>query len=373
MKKSILSAIAVECKIIFRNRGVMLIIFLAPLIYSLLYSAGYAKQVLHKVPIAVIDNSHSHNSRQLISMLSASPYLQLSYNPTDMIEAKELLLNREIFGIVYIPNNYSKALIEGKQAVVSIYCDASYFLMYRQVFQGVVSVISTINRRYNTNPAIIYQSHTLFNASLGYGTFIMPAILLVILQQTLLMGIGVVGGVWYKRALYSHFSPITTATAKCIVYGAIYAVTASYLLTLHYHIFGYPTNGTLTAIISVIVPYILSAILLAIALSTLFKRPEAAIMSIIWTSIPTLLLSGASLPTEAFPEWLHIIGKVLPSSSAVPAFIRVQTMGATITEVSTEIVWLWCLVVIYGGCAIVAIKKRMPRRTTKSWTSNLPS
>lgn len=369
MKYGILSAIATECKIILKNRGVMLIILLAPFIYSLLYSACYAKQVVYKVPIAIIDHSHSYNSQQLISKLSASPYLQIAYKATDMLEAKEMLLNRQVYGIIYIPNNYEKALLNHEQAVISIYCDASYFLMYRQVFQGVTSVISTINKSNNYTPSIIYQSHTLFNHSLGYGTFIMPAILLVILQQTLLMGIGVVGGIWYKKSLYKHFSPLTIITSKSIVYGTIYTVIASYILTLHYHIFGYPTNGSSIVIFATILPFILSAILLSITISTLFKRPEAATMSILWISIPTLLLSGASLPTEAFPSWLHTIGKILPSSSAVPAFIRVQTMGAELKEVASEIIWLWSLVGIYGTLAIIAIKKRMPRRTTKSWTS----
>ena len=369
MKNDILSAIATECKIIFSNRGVMLIIFLAPLIYSLLYSACYAKQVVHKVPIAIVDHSHSYNSRQLKSKLSASPYLKIAYNPTDIIEAKDLLLNRKIYGVVYIPNNYEKAILNHEQAVISIYCDASYFLMYRQIFQGVTSVISTINKNNNTTPAIIYQSHTLFNPSLGYGTFIMPAILLVILQQTLLMGIGVVGGIWYKKSLYKHFSPLTTTISKVTVYGAIYAVIASYILTLHYHIFGYPTNGSTIAIIAIILPYILSTILLATTISTLFKRPESATMSILWLSIPTLLVSGASLPTEAFPSWLHTLGKIFPSSSAVPAFIRAQTMGAELREVASEVIWLWCLVGIYGVLATIAIKKRMPRRTTKSRAS----
>lgn len=368
-----LKTIALECKIIFKNGGVVLILILAPIIYATLYSSCYAKQVLERVPIAIVDNSHSHSSREFISYLSASPYLNPLYTATDITEAKELFYNRKIYGIVYIPKSYETDILQCQQAVVSLYCDASYFLMYRQVFQGVVGVISTFNREIGIEPAVDFRSHNLFNPYLGYGTFIMPAILVVILQQTLLMGIGVVGGIWSRRRLYKGKSVMQTIVSKAIVYGAIYAVIAAYILTIHYRIFGYPTNGTIWTCIAIIFPYILSVILLAITLSTLYNRPETAIICTLWTSIPILLLSGASLPPEAFPHWMHTIGKIIPSSSAVTAFIRAQSMGADISDVGVEVIRLWALVAIYGTTSYLALKKRMSGRTTKSRTSNLSS
>ena len=228
-----LKTIALECKIIFKNGGVVLILILAPIIYATLYSSCYAKQVLERVPIAIVDNSHSHSSREFISYLSASPYLNPLYTATDITEAKELFYNRKIYGIVYIPKSYETEILQCQQAVVSLYCDASYFLMYRQVFQGVVGVISTFNREIGIEPAVDFRSHNLFNPYLGYGTFIMPAILVVILQQTLLMGIGVVGGIWSRRRLYKGKSAMQTIVSKAIVYGPIYAVIAEYILTTH--------------------------------------------------------------------------------------------------------------------------------------------
>ena len=107
-----LKTIALECKIIFKNGGVVLILILAPIIYATLYSSCYAKQVLERVPIAIVDNSHSHSSREFISYLSASPYLNPLYTATDITEAKELFYNRKIYGIVYIPKSYETEIIK---------------------------------------------------------------------------------------------------------------------------------------------------------------------------------------------------------------------------------------------------------------------
>lgn len=371
MIRQIVSIISVELRIIARNGGVMLILLFAPLIYAVVYSSAYAKQVVEDVPIAVIDNSQSTSSRKVIAMLNASPYLDVKFQTANMLSAEKLLHNREIYGMVYIPEQYELDIISGRQSVVSVYCDASYFLMYREIFQGFTSVISTINQ-INTPPqAVLCSSHTLFNPQLGYGTFIMPAILIVILQQTAVIGIGMVGAIWRRRRLFENYKVLPIIVAKIIVYGAIYAVIAGYILTIHYHIFDYPSAGTIATAFAVMVPYILAVILLGIFISTLFRRAETVVVALLWSSIPILLLSGASIPLEGFPQWLHSLGLIFPSSSAVAAYIRVESMGATISQVRVEILRLWLLVLIYTILAALAIKKRMSGRTTKPRTSNL--
>lgn len=366
MRREIVEIIRQEYNIIFKNRGVMLILIIAPLLYAFLYSSGYAKQLLEKVPISIVDNSNSYSSRQLATMLNSSPFLKIAYSVTDIEQAKRLLYDRDIYAIVYIPHQYETKLLRGEQATLSLYFDGSYFLMYRQAFQGVMDVISTINQSKAPQSNINYHARTLFNPDLGYGTFIMPAILLVILQQTALMAIGVVGGIWSERRLYNNYSTLPIFMAKSVVYLSICVLIASYITTIHYHIFGYPANGSIFALMAVMIPYILSFIFLGIALSTLFKQSEAPLLTLIWTSIPILLLSGASLPPQAFPQWLFWIGKIIPSSSAVSAYIGVQTMGCNTSQITQHTTTLWSLVIIYALLAIVLIKRRMPRRTTKS-------
>ena len=164
---------------IFTDAGVMLVLVLALLIYSTLYSLAYGTQVLRNVPIGVIDMSITSTSRQLINTFNAGPNVYVAYAPGDMDEAKHLFYDREIYGVVYIPSDYEEKLLGGQQAVVSLYVDASYFLMYRQACQELVSGIGTtgamvefqrlIAKGANIPPAtattqpVLYQSHNLFN------------------------------------------------------------------------------------------------------------------------------------------------------------------------------------------------------------------
>ena len=217
---------------------------------------------------------------------------------------------------------------------------------------------------------VIYQSHNLFIPYLGYGSFIMPAIIIVIIQQTLLIGIGMIGGTWREFGLYRKLIPanckrmytLPIVLGKALVYISIYAVTLLYIMTVHYKLFHYPSNGSTEAVVGLLVPYLLACIMLGIAISTLFRYREQSLLLLFWTSIPILLLSGASFPREAIPEWLYTLGQVFPSSSGVNAFIRIRTMGASLRDVMPELRILWAQVFVYGGLACIGIHVILTRQ-----------
>lgn len=383
------TVVANEYRTIFTDAGVLLILVFALLIYSTLYSLAYGPQVLRNVPIGVIDESHTQTSRELIRTFDAGPNTYVAYEPSGMEEAKELFFGRKIYGIVYIPSNFEKNLLGGSQANVSIYVDASYFLMYRQVFQELVTTIgqtgamvevqrliakgAQIPQATATAQPVIYQTHNLFNPYLGYGTFAMPAIIMVIIQQTLLIGIGMIGGTWREFGLYSKLCPsdrtrmstLPIVAGKALVYASIYAVTTFYILSLHYRLFHYPINGSSATLAAFMIPYLLACITLGIAISTLFRYRENSLLLMLWTSIPILMLSGISFPREAIPDWLFSLGQVLPSSHGVNAFIRIRSMGASFEEVLPEIRTLWMLTFIYGGLACIGIHQVMKRADRK--------
>jgi ABC-2 type transport system permease protein len=217
-------------------------------------------------------------------------------------------------------------------------------------------IITERNGTYS--PPIVYEQCNLFNPSLGYGIFVMPAIILLIVQQTALIGVGMVSGTRRERGeCYPLLSPLTITIGRTLAYLAIYALTLGFMLTVHYSLFDYPMRAPWWRCVAVILPYLLSVIFLAQSLGSLFRRRESSILWLLWLSIPLLLVSGASLPPQAFPEWLYIIGMVAPSSSAIEAWIAVQSRGASLAEVAPQLTTLWILVVVYGVGAVVANRK----------------
>ena len=384
-RQQLLTVMRNEYRTIFTDGGVMLILVFALLIYATAYSLAYGAQVLRNVPIGVVDESRTPTSRSLIEAFNAGPNTYVAYEPTDMEQARRLFYDRKIYGVVYIPSNYAEKLYGGEQAVVAIYCDASYFLMYRQVFQELVTSIgqtgamvefqrliakgANIPQAQATTQPVIYQAHNLFNPYLGYGTFVMPAIIMVIIQQTMLIGIGMIGGTWREFGLYRKLCPpdrkrmstLPIVLGKATVYGLIYAVTTFYILGLHYRLFHYPMNGATGTVVVFMLAYLAACIFLGIAISTLFRYRENSLLLLLWTSIPLLMLSGVSYPREGIPDWLFNFGQLFPSSHGVDGFIRIQSMGASLGEVLPEIRMLCILTLIYGGLACIGIHQVIGR------------
>ncbi len=374
-----------EYHYIFHDGGVLLIVVGAILIYSTAYSFAYKNEVLRDIPIAIVDNSQTPSSRQIIRSFDATPNLRVAYKPTSLEEAKKLFYQRKVNGVIVIPSDYEKKLQRAEKVNLAIYADASYFLMYRQVFFDVTSSVLHSNGNVEwvrfvskgaqpkqaealSNPVTISVKN-LYNPSGGYATFIMPAIIMVIIQQTLLIGIGMIGGTWREFGLYRKLCPpdrkrmstLPIVLGKATVYGLIYGVTTFYILGLHYRLFHYPMNGATSTVVVFMLAYLAACIFLGIAISTLFRYRENSLLLLLWTSIPLLMLSGVSYPREGIPDWLFNFGQLFPSSHGVDGFIRIQSMGASLSEVLPEIRMLCILTLIYGGLACIGIHQVIAR------------
>ena len=364
--KDIWSTAREEWRGVWHDEGVVLIVVFALFIYALSYSLGYGGEVLTEVPIAVVGGGDGALSRDVVRTIDASPKVDVAHEVADMVEAEQFLRERKVWGVVALSPTLDRDILSDEQGKVAILGDASYFLAYREVVEGTVTAIQQMNEQIVTkregaySPPVVYEQRNLFNPSLGYGVFVMPAIILLIVQQTALIGIGMVSATRRERGeSLSARSSLVITIGRTIAYVAIYSLTLGFILTVHYSLFGYPMRGTWWRCVAVVAPYLLASVSLAQALGALFRRRESSLLWLLWLSIPFLLVSGVSLPPQSFPRWLYIIGKVVPSSSAVDAWVAVQSRGASLVEVAPELTILWLLATIYGVAAIVA--NRNPR------------
>ena len=352
-----------EWQAVWHDSGVALIVVFALFIYGIAYSLGYGGEVLNEVPIAIVGSNKGSVSRELTRTIDASPKVNVAHEAADMNEAEQLLRGRKVWGVVSLSPDLESDILAGRQGKVAILGDAGYFLAYREVVEGAVSAIQQMNKQIVEerngayNPPVIYEQRNLFNPSLGYGVFVMPAILLLIVQQTALIGVGMVSATRRERGDRLIASPLVVTVGRTLAYLAIYATTLGFMLTVHYSLFNYPVRGEWWQCMAVVLPYLLAVILLAQAVGVLFRHRESPIVWLLWFSVPFLLVSGASLPPQAFPQWLYYIGKVVPSSSAIEGWIAIQSRGASLSDIAPQLTLLWILVILYGVLALRANKR----------------
>ena len=83
---------------------------------------------------------------------------------------------------------------------------------------------------------------------------------------------------------------------------------------------------------------------------------------------PVLLISGASIPAEGLPHGLYLLGKLLPSSNGVEGFLRIQTMGASLSEVWAPYCTLWVLMLVFFVLACLGLRRVISREMRAAQT-----
>jgi ABC-2 type transport system permease protein len=368
-----------ELRTVFSDVGVLLVFIGAIVIYSFFYPLPYLPQVLRDVPVAVVDQDKSVLSRKLIRMSDAHPFLRVTRHAGSVSEAESWVRAGEIGGLIVIPEGFSRQIARGGQVTVGVYADAGYFLVYRQVMTGMVTVARTMSagveiRRLQAGGKTVHQAMTaqrplslittpLFNPSEGYASYVVPAILVLILQQTLLIGIGMVGGTARENRTPQAGGVIcdafTVISGKAAAYLSLYAVNAVYYFFVVFGIYGFSQRGTPFTVMVFLLPFLLSVILLGLTLEGLFPRRETAIQVLLITSLPAVFLAGFSWPVEAIPCWLRLFSFLIPSTAGIEGFLRINEMGATLYDVAGEWLLLWGLCTLYYLLASCSLRRRM--------------
>ncbi len=365
---------------IVKDPAILLVFIIANIIYPLIYSAAYSPDQVKDVAVALIDNDKTPTSRRLQRMLDASEGINISCEPANMEKAKELFYKSEVHGIIVIPENLEKNILSGIQTSVNIYSDASYFLLYKQVYSSAVFAYRALNEEVSIKKqtekgsnyqsavqsvnSVHFETSELYNPNASYGPFVMTPMLLVIIQQTLLIGLGILGGTRKEIKRYNLSEEtnkddkgiITFISGKALAYFIVFMIIGIFSLVMIPHWFQYPHKASYFEIFTLYIPYIIANIFLGMSISVFFKRRENALLFMVFLSVPIMFFTGATWPVEAIPNWLHTLFSVFPSNFMVPAYLRIRTMGAELHHVSVEFYAMLVQCVVYFVLSIFTFK-----------------
>lgn len=381
-KYPIVKSFVSELQRIFRDPGVMVIFIVATLAYPLIYKALYWNEQICDVPVAVVDLSNSPESRTFLHRWNASPDIRLTYSCTSMAEAEQLLREQKVHGIIYFPHDFARQLADplGK-AHISLYCDMSSFLYMKAIYLSCNQVMleSMCNiqiDRYEQMGmdkefawALVqdapYTETALFTPTGGYGSFLIPAVLVLILHQTLLFGICMLGGTAREENEESYsFSSLIGRAGACFL---IYYGLAAILLGFFPRLFDIPHIGSIGDILLLIAPYLLAVIFFSLCVSVFIRNRESGLVLLISTSLIFLFMAGISWPKEMIPFAWRYLSYFIPYTWGAHAFIHINSMGATLAQTSMEYTALWILAGGYMllACGLFYLRKSALFRTSR--------
>lgn len=368
---------------IFTDQGILIFFFLVPLAYPLLYAFIYTNEVVREVPAVVVDNSNSSMSREFIRKVDATADISIMGYCSDLEEAKEILKRGEAYGIYYIPEDFTDELMHLEQSEISIFCDMSGMLYYKAMLLSATEVSLEMNKDIKiaragnttdrqdevTAQPIEYESVALFNPQNGFASFLIPAVLILIIQQTLLLGVGLSVGTDRERNRINDLVPISRhyngtlriVMGKSFAYFLVYAVVSIYVLCVVPRIFSLPQIANPFTLMAFLLPFVIACIFFAMASSVFVRNRETCMLMFVFTSVPLLFLSGISWPSSAIPWFWKAFSYIFPSTFGIKGFVAINNMGATLNEVAIFYVALWIQAGVYFILTCVAYRWQIIR------------
>ncbi len=364
-----------EYQSILHSLPILLVLGGGIFLYGMLYNYMYSPNVLREVPVVVVDESQTPLSRHYIRLLDATPQVRVQGIITNMPEARKRMKETEVAGILSLPADFDTKVGRGEEAVFVSFNNTMAFLSYaafKEASSGAMLALDdevrpgqlvflqpdVVQPVINT-PSIQVQGMALYNESGGYATYLIPAVLMVIIFQTMLMVISMRCGkenelqmrplLEVSRHNLSKGMAMTIVIGKSVVYVGFYALFAIFLLGLLPLVFDLPHLASPLLLIQLMIPFLFATSFFGLACSSCFKDSDAPLLLIAFFSVGLLFLSGISWPLELMPWPWRLLHCLLPAPVGVLAFVKATSMGADISDISREMMLLW------GQCAVYFI------------------
>ena len=372
-----------EYRQIFKDEGTLLFVILVPLLYPVLYSWIYNNEVVKEVPVAVVDCSHSAMAREFVRHCDASSDVKVAYRCNSLEEAKDLVGHQKVYGVIYMPEDFGTRLGRMEQAHVSVYCNMGLMLTYKAIFQTCTAVAADLNSRIQIELSGAYTAREgeitaspinvrdvpMFNNTGGYGNFILPGVLVLVLQQVLLLGIGMAYGTSYEKHGFVRLMPMLERNfglsrimvGRTLGFFVLFVMLSAWVLLAIPRIFNFVHIMHRGEFLLFVVPYLLACIFFAITLSFIVRQRENVMLLVVFTSVPFLFMSGVSWPKSNIPEIWQLTSYLFPSTFGIQGFIKLNTMGCLFSDIWPEIKALWMQVIVYGALATLVTRWQVRR------------
>ncbi|WP_376960461.1 ABC transporter permease [Azospirillum sp. A26] len=361
-----------ELRRIFTVRPVFSVFILAAAIYAVFYPQPYLTEALRNVPIVVVDRDGTSSSREMVRRLDATSDVSVALVLPDLPSAQRAVYERAVSGILLIPGNFERDLLHGRPSPVALYADASYFLIYQRIAGAVSAVARTLGAEVESarlvaagvDPALAgavvdpmpLTAVPLFNPQGGYATYLLPAAFILILQQLLLIGTGLLGTI--PDPGRPNAGPLATVTGKYMAYLVPAALILPFYLIALPYLYGIPRLGSPTTVLLFALPFALAVNGLGMIAAAVFRTPLAVQLATAAVGLPFFFLAGFSWPQESMPDAVRLVARLLPSTSAIDGLVRTAQLGAPLSEVAEPFLTLWALAGLYGAIAVALAARR---------------
>ena len=327
----------------------------------------------------MVDDAACPDTRRFIREMDATREIEIAARCVNMAEAEKLMQERKVNGIVYFPRDFGEKLARNETATLSLYTDMSSFLYYKNAMIGTNFVMlhevgqiqmerysfagMTAQEASQAIKPLGYEDNNPYNRAFDYSFFLISAILMLIIQQTMFYGMSLLVGTQRERnhsfaslpdKLQGH-GIIRVILGRGGAYWLLYLGIGMYIAFIVPAIFGLPQRGDFWNVLVMLLFFITDCVFFSMVWSTLITRRESVFLLFLAMSPILVFLTGCSWPTVAFPKFWKLFSYIFPSTFGVQGYINLSTAGGDITAAVRQMTFMEIQTIIYFFLAYVCI------------------
>jgi ABC-2 type transport system permease protein len=356
---------------IFRNRAMLPIIFVMPII-QLIILGNAATFEIRQIEFVVVDQDHSPTSRLLVSKFQASGYFVRVAAPARG-PAEDALLDNSADMVLRIPIHFARDLQRSGSASLQLVLDAQDAATSGVAFSYASGIIASLGQRITIDrqmaptgdmrqERIRIVPASWYNPDLKYTTYMVPGILVVLVTMigAFLSAMNVVREKEIGTIEQLNVTPIRKyqfIIGKLLPFLVIALFELAFGLIVAKLLFDIPILGSLPLIFALATVYLLAVLGVGLWIST-FTNTQQQAMFIAWFfMVVFILMSGLFTPIESMPQWAQELTRLNPVAYFIKIMRRIMLKGAGFEAVASEAVALGIYAVLVLSLAVRQYRK----------------
>ena len=367
--KTIWKYLIEEAKLVADDHSILLTVIGAPIIYFFFLGSIYMYKDIEAISFAVVDLDKSTTSRKLTRLLDSQQKVKITNVSYDFAEGIDLLNNMDVQGFLLFPKGFEKKLKRLDGADVKLYLNNTRFLPSNTLKEEVSKLMLTAGAGIRLKYFVAQGMHPenamelvvpilpvikpMYNTTNNYGDFLLPGLFLLIIHQTLLIGLGEsiarkrqfgfkgLKKAWDENSFFKYF------LGKTGFYALLYIAYFFFVYSVVFPAFNLPVNGSILALGIVSFVFLVSVVLLTLLVASFYRSQIGYMEVMAFLSYPIFLISGYSWPVVSMPLPLQWLSKMMPISPMLESVRKLTVMGGGFEHIIMPLINLLVLVIVF--------------------------
>lgn len=368
-----------EAAHIAKDHSLLLTLLIAPLLYAFFYGSIYINKEEEGVKLAIVDDDHSYLSRLITQQIGNAQITSVTIVPT-IEQAKESMYRGDVQGFLFIEQGLETKVKSLHQANVVVALNAARFLPSSDLLLSINQICLTLGA--GVRLQYLQQSNgmgteismqevmpvnlnyrSLYNSRSSYGGFLLPGLLALILQQTLLIGLSAsVSGERNKNSVRDWMQTAQgnlslALWGKGFFYLVLFGCYAFFFVTVNFYLLDLPMRGSGWQLSIAFFLFIVALIPMAQWIGSLFKSPLLNVQLMAFSTYPFFLVTGYTFPLQNIPPVLRYLSMLLPTTPFIKIYQSIVQSGGTLTQNAQSVVHLIVLCFVYLFLTLRSLKR----------------